>query len=330
MPHEEIRFGPFRIDRADRSLHGPDGRIDLPGRYFDVLLLLVDAQGQLVTKDRFLAEAWRGVPVTDEALTQGIRTLRRALGDEATTPRFIETVPKHGYRFIAALADAPPAATSPVSPRPSLLPPAAAMAVGGALAGLVGGIAYGVAAAAPGVGAVSALVVLATVTALVGLLGGFGVGLGIAAADRAAGAPGPARIVGGLGGGLLVGGLVNLVGADAFQLLLGQQPGRITGAFEGALLGSAVGLAAWLATRSAASPRRAAAMAGLLGALAGAAAVLMGGQLLAGSLEELATAFPASRLRLPDFGPVSTPVAAMLEAGLFSACAVAALVRTRR
>ena len=54
-----------------------------------------------MSKDRFLDEVWRGVPVTDEALTQCIKTLRRQLGDDAASPRFIETVPKHGYRFIA-------------------------------------------------------------------------------------------------------------------------------------------------------------------------------------------------------------------------------------
>src|SRR6185503_19790630 len=54
-----------------------------------------------ISKDRFLDEVWRGVPVTDEALTQCIKTLRRQLGDDAARPRFIETVPKHGYRFVA-------------------------------------------------------------------------------------------------------------------------------------------------------------------------------------------------------------------------------------
>ena len=63
--------------------------------------MLVGEAGKLVTKDRFLDEVWRGVPVTDEALTQCIKTLRRQLGDDAASPRFIETVPKHGYRFIA-------------------------------------------------------------------------------------------------------------------------------------------------------------------------------------------------------------------------------------
>ena len=73
----------------------------LNSRYLDALALLVREQGRLVSKDRFLDEVWRGIPVTDEALTQCIKTLRRQLGDDAALPRFIETVPKHGYRFIA-------------------------------------------------------------------------------------------------------------------------------------------------------------------------------------------------------------------------------------
>ena len=75
--------------------------VELNARYLDALALLVREQGRLVSKDRFLDEVWRGVPVTDEALTQCIKTLRRQLGDDAVSPRFIETVPKHGYRFIA-------------------------------------------------------------------------------------------------------------------------------------------------------------------------------------------------------------------------------------
>jgi len=79
---------------------------DRPGaadsaRYLDALALLVREAGRLVSKDRFLEDVWNGVPVTDEALTQCIKTLRGKLGDDASNPRFIETVPKHGYRFIA-------------------------------------------------------------------------------------------------------------------------------------------------------------------------------------------------------------------------------------
>ena len=99
---ESFAFERFVLDPGDRRLMRGGEPVELNGRYFDALALLVREQGRLVSKDRFLDEVWRGVPVTDEALTQCIRTLRRQLGDDAAEPRFIETVPKHGYRFIAA------------------------------------------------------------------------------------------------------------------------------------------------------------------------------------------------------------------------------------
>src|SRR3954470_16468646 len=94
-------FEQFVLDPDDRQLKRGGDPVELNGRYFDALALLVREQGKLVSKDRFLDEVWRGVPVTDEALTQCVRTLRRPLGDDAARPRFIETVPKRGSLFIA-------------------------------------------------------------------------------------------------------------------------------------------------------------------------------------------------------------------------------------
>ena len=94
-------FERFVLNVSERRVTADNRPIDLNGRYFDALVLLVSEPGKLISKDRFLTEVWKGVPVTDEALTQCIRTLRRQLGDDAARPRFIETVPKHGYRFIA-------------------------------------------------------------------------------------------------------------------------------------------------------------------------------------------------------------------------------------
>src|SRR3990170_7408166 len=96
-----FRFDRFMLDPRDRQLRRDGATVELNARYLDALALLVREQGKLVSKDRFLEEVWRGVPVTDEALTQCIKTLRKQLGDDAARPRFIETVPKHGYRFIA-------------------------------------------------------------------------------------------------------------------------------------------------------------------------------------------------------------------------------------
>ncbi|HEY0628221.1 MAG TPA: winged helix-turn-helix domain-containing protein, partial [Sphingomicrobium sp.] len=89
-------FGPFQLDPVERQLLRDGQPVELNSRYLDVLALLVREQGRLITKDRFLDEVWAGIPVTDEALTQCIKTLRQRLGDDASAPRFIETVPKHG------------------------------------------------------------------------------------------------------------------------------------------------------------------------------------------------------------------------------------------
>src|SRR6185295_3912705 len=96
-------FEDFVLDPGDRLLKRGGAAVELNARYLDALTLLVREQGKLVSKERFLEEVWRGTPVTAEALTHCIKTLRRQLGDDAASPRFIETVPKHGYRFIAAV-----------------------------------------------------------------------------------------------------------------------------------------------------------------------------------------------------------------------------------
>ena len=96
-----FRFEGFELDPGNRRLSRDGAPVELSARYLDALVLLAGEQGRLVSKDRFLEEVWRGIPVTDEALTQCIKTLRRQLGDDAANPRFIETVPKHGYRFLA-------------------------------------------------------------------------------------------------------------------------------------------------------------------------------------------------------------------------------------
>src|SRR6476661_4566799 len=185
-------FEQFVLDPDDRQLRRGADPVELNGRYFDALALLVHERGKLVSKDRFLDEVWRGVPVTDEALTQCVRTLRRQLGDDASRPRFIETVPKHGYRFIAPVRALEASGRPADSPRPRhsrdtvLL--GAAGTVGGGLAGFIGGLLYGFLGASqplePGMGAASVLLVLLCVSILLAVLGGAGVAFGIAIARR--------------------------------------------------------------------------------------------------------------------------------------------------
>ncbi|WP_300974087.1 transcriptional regulator [Sphingomonas sp. LHG3406-1] len=105
MSNAVLEFGGFRLEAAERRLSRDGAAVEVSQRYLDALLLLARHPGELITKDRFMDEVWRGVPVTDEALTQCIRSLRKALRDEAARPKFIETVPKHGYRFVAAVRE---------------------------------------------------------------------------------------------------------------------------------------------------------------------------------------------------------------------------------
>jgi len=341
-----IQFDRFRLDPQNRQLSRDGVPVDLNARYLDALTLLVREPGRLVSKDRFLEEVWRGVPVTDEALTQCIKTLRRQLGDEAARPRFIETVPKHGYRFIAPTHDegeqlgASVAAQAHPWTEPTMM--AIGGTLGGALAGLIGGLFYGFAGAyqplAPGMGAISVLLVLVCLTVGLATLGAAGVSLGIAATRFAIGRQTAWIIAGGAVGGLVVGTVVKLIGLDAFNLLFGRSPGDITGPFEGILLGAAVGLGAWLARRTQ-SLRIATAAGGLCGATVGAIIPLIGGHLMGGSLALLATHFPGSRLPLDrigalfgetGFGRASETVTAGFEGMLFSACVAAGMVLAAR
>jgi DNA-binding winged helix-turn-helix (wHTH) protein len=337
---DAVRFGGFVLDPANRRLCGREGPVELNARYFDALTLLVGEAGKLVSKDRFLAEVWRGIPVTDEALTQCIRMLRRQLGDDSARPRFIETVPKHGYRFIAAIEPTEPTSPQPVAdqlrPWEEFVRLGLAGTVGGCIAGLFGGLFYGFAALQPGPGAISGLLVLVCVTVAVALIGAAGISFGMAAASFVNGED-AWSIAGGAGGGMIVGALVKLIGLDAFHVLLGHSPGDFTGAPEGAALGAAVGLAGWVARRS--SLRCSTAAGAIAGGIAGILIVLLDGRLMGGSLDLLARSFPQSRLRIDQigawvgeagFGPISQLITGGLEGALFGSGIIAAMALTRR
>jgi DNA-binding winged helix-turn-helix (wHTH) protein len=347
--YESFAFEGFVLDTRERRLSAGDRPVELNGRYLDALALLVGDCGKLVPKDRFLEEVWRGIPVTDEALTQCIKTLRRQLGDDASRPRFIETVPKHGYRFIAPV-EVLEQGSSPISRRAvdsserwrEFMITLSAGIIGGVAAGAVGGLIYGFAGASEplrsGPGALSILLVLLCVTALVALIGAAGVSVGIAMARFARPGSLPWTVVGGAAGGLVVGAFGKLMGIDAFTLLVGRSPGDITGASEGALIGAAVGLAVGLGLLHT-SARRGAAIAATCGFAAGAAIWLLGGRLMLGSLEGLSHGFPASRLRLdlisrpfadPMLNRATHLLAAGTEAALFTLGVVVAITIARR
>ncbi|MDJ0758482.1 MAG: transcriptional regulator [Woeseiaceae bacterium] len=350
MKADSFAFDRFVLDTENRQLTRDGTQVELNSRYLDALALLVAERGQLVSKDRFLDEVWKGVPVTDEVITQCVKTLRKRLGDSASNPRFIETIPKHGYRFIAPVEQISNALQTRRDnrrdeARERFLALGTAGIAGGGVAGVVGGLLYGFAAASqalqPGTGAISVLLVVASMTILMAVIGGTGVAFGIAAATTLFRPSWFTSVAGGAIGGMLVGAAVKLIGIDAFNLFFGQSPGDITGAAEGILLGGAVGLAVWMASSDTRpSPaKRLIAAAALIGAGAGTVIALLGGRLMVGSLDLLVRQFSGTRFRLDrighlfgenGFGELTQIVTNSVEGALFAVCIVGVTMVARR
>jgi eukaryotic-like serine/threonine-protein kinase len=99
------RFGPFRLDTRSRVLTRDGTVVPLAPRTLDLLLVFVTSGGRLLTKDELLRTIWGDVHVEEASLAFQVSTLRKALGEHG--PAWIETVPKHGYRFTAAVLTEP-------------------------------------------------------------------------------------------------------------------------------------------------------------------------------------------------------------------------------
>ena len=95
------RFGPFALDANRRVLTHGDTRIWLAQRQINVLLSLIEHDGQCVTKDDLIAAAWEGAAVTDNSIVQAVAKIREALAEHSSGNTYIETVPREGYRFVA-------------------------------------------------------------------------------------------------------------------------------------------------------------------------------------------------------------------------------------
>jgi Tol biopolymer transport system component/DNA-binding winged helix-turn-helix (wHTH) protein len=95
------RFGEFTVDCEQKVLLRNDNPLPLAPKVFDTLLILVDNGGRIVEKEELMSRLWPDSFVEESNLTVNIQQLRKALGDNARQPRFIETVARRGYRFIA-------------------------------------------------------------------------------------------------------------------------------------------------------------------------------------------------------------------------------------
>jgi len=338
------------LDVADRQLWQGSKRLDVNARYLDALILLVSENARLIDKERFFTEVWDDVVVSDSALSQCIKELRRVLEDDASNPRFIQTVPRQGYRFVAdvmVVSTDTPLARNNTSDVFRALQLWGIGSAGGAMAGLIGGLLYGFSLSTPeaGIGTLSTLLVLVGLNVVVGLTGAAGISAGMAGAWWVS-RNSPSRIwslsiIGAILGGLVVGSAAKMLGVDAFNLLLGRAPAGITGGLEGAGLGAAVALGALLGSRLDAVPEhwRDVAGGGLAGATIGILVPLLGGHLMGGSLKLLAESFQESRLRLDTFaslfggipfGRVTEAALAGLEGLIFGACVAGALAWVQR
>src|ERR1700730_7483464 len=141
-------FGEFRLDARSRVLFRSGEMVELYPKAIDVLIFLVESRANVATKEELLERVWPDTFVEESTLTRSISVLRKALGDTPEGHAFILTVPKRGYRFVAAVrkesadsASGPPSLPGPISaaPKPSSVTGAAvnqryAFLLGGVLA----------------------------------------------------------------------------------------------------------------------------------------------------------------------------------------------------
>jgi TolB-like protein/DNA-binding winged helix-turn-helix (wHTH) protein/Tfp pilus assembly protein PilF len=141
-------FGPFRLDAEERQLFRGETHVPLTPKAFDLLLVFLDSQGRLLTKQHLMQQVWPDAFVEEANLAQNVATLRKALGETLSDRQFIETVSKQGYRFVAPvrrLGDRPPEpeqVLAPVAVSPSRRTSVVIAASLVVAAGLVAGVFY--------------------------------------------------------------------------------------------------------------------------------------------------------------------------------------------
>ena len=96
-----LRFGPFQLDPSERLFLRGNREIHLASKLFDTLLFLVQNAGRLVEKEALMCSVWRGPFVEEGSLAHSVSVLRKILKDGKEGNRYIETVPRYGYRFVA-------------------------------------------------------------------------------------------------------------------------------------------------------------------------------------------------------------------------------------
>ena len=333
-------FDSFVLTEATRALGDGERRVDLPPRYFDLLVFLIEERDRVVTKDDLYERIWKDEIVTEGAIAQGVRFLRRALGDDARNPRFIRTVAKFGYQWIGILREPSPPSVerrpevigrvSKDSPNrdpvtreiPLAMEIAAAFrialgryasaslgsAVAGAIAGSLGAV-FLLASSSPA-NPTRAVLALALLGFVIGGIGGLGVGFGLSFAESLIRRSRAAFLaVAGAISGALIGGLAHAAVAETFTALFGRLPQAFGGAYEGLWIGAFVGFGYGLSTRdlALAAPRewnrlRVVGIAALFAAMGAAFGSALGANFTGASVDAIATLFRGSELSLASLG----------------------------
>ena len=113
-------FGSYRLDAVERVLRRYGQPVILPPKDLETLLVLVEKAGHIVEKEELLEKVWPGVFIEEGNLARRIFNLRQVLGDSEDGRKYIETIPRRGYRFVAAVKeDGEPAAALPAAPQTS-------------------------------------------------------------------------------------------------------------------------------------------------------------------------------------------------------------------
>src|SRR5229473_7385544 len=125
-----IHFGAFQIDLSSGELRKRGIKLRLQEQPFQILVMLLERPGEVVTREELRSRLWSSDTFVDfdVGLNNAILRLRNVLGDSTEKPRFIETLPRRGYRFIAAVHNSSPAPEQASLPANSV-PKAAAEAV---------------------------------------------------------------------------------------------------------------------------------------------------------------------------------------------------------
>jgi len=101
--HPVYRFGPFRYDSGQRLLFRDEAVVPLAPKVAETLRVLLGHHGRVVAKAELMAEVWPDTTVEEIGLARNISQLRKALGDESESGKYIETLPKRGYRFVGSV-----------------------------------------------------------------------------------------------------------------------------------------------------------------------------------------------------------------------------------